>query len=38
VKDKNKKILRVIMDQYYDTYGGFHLKSKRFLAQIDLLQ
>src|SRR5690625_2702528 len=37
VKEKNKQLLRLIMDNYYDTYGGFSLKSKRFLSQIKLL-
>lgn len=38
VKKENEQLLRRLFDQYYDEYGGFHLKSKKFLAQIDLLQ
>lgn len=35
VKEKNIRMLRSIIDQYYDRYGGFQLKSKKFLDQID---
>lgn len=35
VKEKNLRLLRTIIDQYYDRYGGFRLKSKKFLNQID---
>nr|WP_163539602.1 DNA repair protein RecO [Gracilibacillus sp. YIM 98692] len=35
IKDENKNILRTLMDQYYDQYGGFYLKSKRFLNQMN---
>lgn len=38
VKRENQQLIRKILDQYYDQYGGFQLKSKRFLKQIDLLQ
>lgn len=38
IKSENEKILRKLLDEYYDKYGGFLLKSKRFLAQIDLLK
>lgn len=38
MKDENIKKIRQMLDQYYDTYGGYALKSKRFLAQLDLLQ
>ncbi|ALX48113.1 DNA repair protein RecO [Lentibacillus amyloliquefaciens] len=37
VKEENKKLLRDIMDAYYDHYGGYYLKSKRFLKQMDKL-
>ncbi|MCA1009714.1 DNA repair protein RecO [Halobacillus halophilus] len=36
MKEKNKKILRLIMDEYYDRYGGYLIKSKKFLKQLDL--
>lgn len=38
VKKENEQLLRQLLDQYYDQYGGFALKSKRFLSQIDRLQ
>lgn len=38
VKEVNQKLLRKILDHYYDQYGGFTLKSKKFLGQIDLLK
>ncbi|QKY69485.1 DNA repair protein RecO [Lentibacillus sp. CBA3610] len=38
VKPENKKLLRDIMDAYYDQYGGYYLKSKRFLKQLDKLR
>src|SRR5690625_8008839 len=38
VKQENEILLRNMMDQYYDTYGGFTLKSKKFLSQISLLE
>ena len=38
VKEENEKMLRTILDQYYDTYGGYTLKTKKFLSQIRLLE
>lgn len=38
VKKENEQVLRKLFDQYYEAYGGFTLKSKKFLSQIDLLQ
>src|SRR5699024_3494759 len=35
VKAENIKLLRFILDQYYDKYGGFLIKSKRFLNQMN---
>lgn len=37
VKKENQLLLRRIFDAYYDQYGGYYLKSKRFLSQLDLL-
>ncbi len=37
VKEENRKLLRKMMDAYYDAYGGYYLKSKRFLHQLDKL-
>jgi len=38
VKDKNIQLLRIILDHYYDTYGGYELKSRKFLKQLNLLE
>ena len=38
IKENNKQIIRRIMDDYYEQYGGFYLKSKRFLQQMDKLK
>lgn len=38
VKPKNSKLLRQIMDAYYDQYGGYYLKSRRFINQLDELK
>lgn len=38
IKKHNEQLLRTIFNEYYDEYGGFYLKSRKFLAQIDLLQ
>ncbi|WP_018931599.1 DNA repair protein RecO [Gracilibacillus lacisalsi] len=37
VKTENKMILQRIMDQYYEEHGGYYLKSKRFLKQMNQL-
>src|SRR5699024_2308096 len=34
----NELLLRNLLDQYYDQFDGFSLKSIRFLNQIDRLQ
>ena len=38
VKPDNVRLLRQILDAYYDHYGGFYLKSKKFLIQLDQLK
>ncbi|GAB3050894.1 DNA repair protein RecO [Virgibacillus ainsalahensis] len=38
VRPENRKLLRQILDAYYEQYGGYYLKSKKFLNQIDLLK
>ncbi|MFC7060666.1 DNA repair protein RecO [Halobacillus seohaensis] len=38
MKEENKNKLRLLMDEYYDRYGGYFLKSKKFLKQIDLFK
>lgn len=38
VKQENIQLLRQILDAYYDRYGGYHLKSKKFLNQLDRLK
>ncbi|WP_249871068.1 DNA repair protein RecO [Oceanobacillus saliphilus] len=35
VKPENKTLLRQILNTYYDQYGGFYLKSRKFLEQLD---
>ncbi|MDX8045955.1 DNA repair protein RecO [Gracilibacillus sp. S3-1-1] len=37
VKSENKLLLSRIMEQYYEEHGGFYLKSKRFLQQMNKL-
>lgn len=37
VKDVNKNVIKNILEQFYETYGGLTLKSRRFLKQIELL-
>ncbi|MFC4404186.1 DNA repair protein RecO [Gracilibacillus xinjiangensis] len=38
VREENKRLLKQLMDQYYERYGGYFLKSKRFLKQMDMLR
>lgn len=38
VKEKNQQTLQKILHHYYDQYGGYALKSKKFLTQLDLLK
>ncbi|MFB4166505.1 DNA repair protein RecO [Virgibacillus sp. JSM 102003] len=38
VKSANKNLLRRLIDAYYEQYGGYYLKSKRFLNQLDKLK
>lgn len=38
VKPENKKLLRDILDAYYDQYGGYYLRSRKFLNQLDKLR
>lgn len=38
MKKQNEQLLRTIFSEYYDVFGGFDLKSRKFLNQIDLLQ
>ncbi|GEL78309.1 DNA repair protein RecO [Tenuibacillus multivorans] len=37
IKHDTLKLLRHILDQYYERYGGMTIKSKRFLDQMHLL-
>ncbi|WP_042145975.1 DNA repair protein RecO [Paucisalibacillus sp. EB02] len=34
VKEETRQLLRSLFDSYYDRYGGYYLKSKKFLNQI----
>lgn len=38
VKEQNKQLLRQILDSYYNHYGGYYLKTKHFLKQLDQLK
>lgn len=38
MKKENIQLLRKIFDNYYDVYGSYRLKSKRFLEQINRLE
>lgn len=38
VKPENQQLLRQIIDAYYDRYGGYYLKSRKFLSQLDKLK
>ncbi len=38
VKEKNTQLLRTILNHYYDQYGGYILKSRKFLSQLDLFK
>ncbi|MGX4669620.1 DNA repair protein RecO [Cerasibacillus sp. JNUCC 74] len=38
VKEENKQLLRQLLDNYYDYYGGYFLKSRRFLRQLNSLK
>lgn len=38
MKKQNEQLLRTIFSEYYEVFGGFYLKSLKFLKQIDLLQ
>ncbi|WP_099158537.1 DNA repair protein RecO [Virgibacillus ndiopensis] len=35
LKNENILLLRQILDAYYDRYGGYFLKTKKFLKQLD---
>jgi len=37
VKPDNKRLLRLLLDAYYDQYGSYYLKSRRVLKQLDQL-
>lgn len=38
VKDSTVKLFREILNAYYDHYGGYYIKSKKFLNQLDLFK
>ncbi|MEH6946677.1 DNA repair protein RecO [Bacillus sp. JJ634] len=38
IKPETKKELQTIIDAYYEEYSGLHLKSKRFLKQLDSMK
>lgn len=38
VKEENRKLIRKLLDSYYDRYGGYYLKSRKVLNQLHLLK
>lgn len=38
VKVENKRLIKKILEAYYDQYGGYYLKSKKFLDQLKRLE
>lgn len=38
VKQSTKRELKTVLDHYYEAYSGLHLKSKRFLNQLEHLK
>lgn len=38
MKPENIRLIRQLLDAYYDQYGGYYLKSRKFLSQLDLLK
>lgn len=38
VKAENRQLIRRMLNAYYDQYGGYHLKSRKFLDQLDKLK
>ncbi|MBB6454307.1 DNA repair protein RecO (recombination protein O) [Salirhabdus euzebyi] len=38
MKEDNKIKLRILLNDYYDRYGGFYLKSRKFLQHLDMFQ
>ncbi|WP_047981465.1 DNA repair protein RecO [Ornithinibacillus contaminans] len=38
VKAENRLLIRQLLDTYYDHYGGYFLKSRKFLQQLDKLK
>lgn len=38
IKPETKKELQKVIDAYYDEYSGLHLKSKKFLKQMDAMK
>ncbi|WP_040980645.1 DNA repair protein RecO [Oceanobacillus jeddahense] len=38
MKPENVKMLQAILKAYYDRYGGYYIKSRKFLDQLDLFK
>ncbi|WP_141431513.1 DNA repair protein RecO [Bacillus sp. 03113] len=38
VKEETKAELKKVIDAYYEEYSGLHLKTKKFIAQLDSLE
>lgn len=37
LQQKNKDLLKMLLDHYYDSYGSYPIKTKRFIKQLDTL-
>ncbi|GGB29105.1 DNA repair protein RecO [Virgibacillus dakarensis] len=35
MKEENIRLIRQLLDAYYDRFGGYYIKSKKFLKQLD---
>lgn len=38
MKPDNVKMFRAILKAYYERYGGYYIKSRKFLDQLDLFK
>lgn len=38
LKQSNKDLFRMLLDSYYDSYGSYPIKTKRFIRQLDELK
>lgn len=38
MKPENVKMFQAILKDYYERYGGYYIKSRKFLDQLDLFK